>query len=219
MPLARLQDGRSPYRRHLDQWKDGCGTTHCEHATNVVICRGQLPCDILLIGEAPGSSEDAVGEPFVGPAGVLLDNIVLEALETWQVPGTKGYGYNELSVAYTNLVGCLPRNEDGKKDPEKNQIKACSSRLREFVGIAKPKLVVCVGSVSDKHAWSAFEGKGRTIYAGVPNRVEGHPTVKVWTSIVHPASILRAPDAQKSLLRQRCVVTIRRAVMKLLGEE
>jgi uracil-DNA glycosylase len=65
---------------HVDDWKD---CTRCPLHTvrsNVVLARGSIPCDILFVGEAPGRSEDALGKPFVGPAGILLDEMIEDAL-------------------------------------------------------------------------------------------------------------------------------------------
>jgi uracil-DNA glycosylase family 4 len=200
---------KSPFQLHLDRWKKGCGSCHCARATGIVFCRGKLPCDVLFVGEAPGQSEDALSQPFIGPAGDLLDAIIAEALE--EFPG--------LRLAFTNLVGCLPRRDDGSKsvEPDREQIETCRPRLTEFILLSKPKLIVWVGALSDKHGAAAL-GKAVT-YAGSPGKVEGHPTIRLWASIAHPAHLLRAPEAQKSLLRQRCVSSTRRAVKALLGKE
>ncbi len=174
---------RSPFRIHCSKWDDGCGSDQCGAARNICLARGKLPCDVLFIGEAPGESEDVLGAPFTGPAGHLLDEMIAEAVDD-----------KELRFAWTNIVGCIPRTEDGTEkasEPSKKQIKACAPRLREFVQLAKPKLVVFVGKLSEKHAPQAVEG------------------LDVRTCAVqHPAFILRSGVADKGLLIQRCIATL-----------
>lgn len=81
---------------HVDRWK------HCtlcplhKVRRQVVLARGKLPADVLMVGEAPGLSEDVLGAPFTGPAGQLLDRIITATeLENYR-------------IAFTNLVGCIP---------------------------------------------------------------------------------------------------------------
>jgi DNA polymerase len=71
----------------------------------LVTARGHVPCDILIIGEAPGASEDIIGRPFVGPAGILLDDILEKSLDP------------DIRVAMTNLV-CEATDHLGPEDPE-----------------------------------------------------------------------------------------------------
>lgn len=197
----------TPYQQHCQKWKDGCGSSICSKGSRLCFARGSIPADVLFCGEGPGVSEDAIGQPFIGPAGRLLDSIIYQA---WRCdPDIQGYSY-----CMTNLVLCFPREAkaEGINEPPQDAIKACAPRLREFVGICKPKLVVCVGSLADKHAPVAL--KGVTIYAG--GKVEGHPTIQRWTSIVHPASILRMNQAQQGLAIQRAVVILSNALEYLV---
>ena len=192
----------SPYQAHFDKWK-GCRKCPLwEGRDRIVLARGQLPCDILFVGEAPGNSENVLGQPFVGPAGQLLDRIVREALDPDEDTPT------ELRVAMTNLVACFPREAKQTDDhaPPVEAIKACGERLREFIAIAKPKMVICVGTLADRWAPSALP-KPAVVHAG--GKVTGHATIRRWSSIVHPAAILRATLAQQSLMVQKAVVTVR----------
>ena len=97
----------SIFQKHCERWKNGCGSRLCFGVKNVCLARGKVPCDVLFVGEAPGESEDTIGKPFVGPAGKLLDYIIGRALQ-----GT------ELRAAFTNLVCCIPRDDDGGKSIE-----------------------------------------------------------------------------------------------------
>lgn len=127
-------------------------------------------------------SEDTSGLPFCGPAGDLLSRIALTALPA------------EVPCAFTNLVACFPREAKsrGDNEPERGEIMECKPRLVEFVNIARPRLIVCVGSLAAQHV-----RHGDTI-----------PCV----DIIHPAYILaRMPAAQKQFAVQKCVVQIRNA--------
>jgi len=147
-------------------------TTATGGETGVVLFRGDsIPCDVLFVGEAPGDSEDAIGDPFVGPAGKLQDWIVVKAgFRPPPVGPTKGF---------INLVACYPREqkETGDHRPPPESIKACSPRLREIVALANPKLLVMVGGLAEE--W-------------VPRLLTepGDNLVKV-AAIMHPAAILR----------------------------
>jgi uracil-DNA glycosylase len=200
----------SLYQQHAKTWSGGCGAEICSRrGTRVCLARGQVPCDVLFIGEAPGESENVLGKPFVGPAGKLLDAIITRAMAPWQVPGTEGPGYNSHPWALTNLVGCIPREEDGEKakEPDHDDVMACRPRLTEFISICKPRLIVCVGKLARDYVGS------RSI-TGVPLPAEMLGKVRL-ISITHPAAILRANEAQQSLEVQRCRVTIRNAVAEM----
>lgn len=189
------------YAEHKARWHNGCGSEHCSRkGTRVVLARGTVPCDVLVIGEAPGESENVVGRPFVGPAGKLLDLIVERALA--DRPG--------LTVAFTNVVACIPRDDSGEKwtEPDEGQIAACAERLQEFARLADPRLVVRVGKVAgDWVRCDPSEGAHK-------GDIEFHKKIPTAT-IVHPAFILRSPTVAQSQLIKRCVLTVREAVERL----
>lgn len=176
------------YQRHVARWKNCKRCNLCEQRQTVVLARGRVPCDVLFVGEAPGVSEDVLGVPFVGPAGKLMDEAIRIALD-----GQHDY-------ALTNLICCVPLDEDGAKakEPPKEAILACEGRLKEFTVLCRPRLVVTVGKLADKH----FE---------VPQDIP----VPLIINVVHPAAILRMDVSQKGLAFQRMVVTIRDTVEEL----
>lgn len=177
----------TPFQKHVAKWSDCQRCPLCETRRKVVLCRGQLPCTVLFIGESPGFGEDAVGLPFVGPAGRLLDDIIAKA----------SYAADrELRIAFTNVVACLPKNEEGNKvsDPPPEAIKACAPRLDEIVQIARPKVIISVGKVSDKQ----LEKNPPLFRSGA---------VK-FSTITHPAAILQANAAQQGLMVQKTIVTL-----------
>lgn len=169
----------SLFKRHRAEW-DSCERCElCSKRKHVVLARGQVPCDVLFVGEAPGASEDVLGKPFVGPAGQLLDRIVLQAR-----------GGSQVRIAFTNLISCIPLGEDGNKtaEPSLEAINACRPRLDQFVTLCKPKAVVLVGKLAAKH---------------FPDQ-----HLYLTTVITHPAAILRADIANRGLMIQNCIVAI-----------
>ena len=170
------------WNNHVDKWRSCnlCPLHECRQ--NVVLARGSLPCDVLFIGEAPGKGEDTLGQPFVGPAGIMLDEIIKNNFD------------ESLSLCFTNLVACIPLDEGKDKipAPKKLHIEACQPRLQEMFSMSKCKAVVCVGKLSKD--W-------------VPKMLELGETVRVW--IHHPARILRAMEVEKGMLLQYNEVVLR----------
>ena len=165
------------------------------------MARGHIPADIMFIGEAPGDSEDSIGVPFVGPAGkdryFGLNRII-------QVSVPRKYRY-----CITNVLGCIPKGSDGKKTTDwkspkvKGPIITCRPRLLSLLAITKPRLVVCVGSVSRQYIPENY----------LENR--GIPFVE----IIHPAAILRLDVSQKTLAVKRAIITVADAVEEFLEPE
>lgn len=181
---------------HVEQWKD-CQRCHlAETRDRVVISRGKVPCDVLMIGEAPGASENVLGKPFVGPAGQLLDEIIRRA--------TRGLEWG-VRFAFTNLVCCIPLDDEGEKtaEPEDDCVLSCQPRLKEFIEIAKPRLIVCVGKLAED--WTDPGYKHAVKFSSHIKRI----------GIRHPASILRANVAHKGLMIQTTVVDLKNALEDL----
>lgn len=206
---ARSLPVLSPWRAFVERWKNCSDCVLCETRKNIVLARGSVPCDVLFIGEAPGEGEDVIGQPFVGPAGRLLDDIVNRALRTAGKFDEEAdcLGAPDpwtLLVAFTNLVCCIPRDSDGRKatEPDPNEVLACQPRLAEFIALCRPRLVVCVGALAAK-----WIGNQRSRY-GIGGDVR-------LLDITHPAAILRSNIAQQGLAIQRCVVQIANAVEEL----
>jgi uracil-DNA glycosylase family 4 len=189
------------------RWAGGCGADECSGAHRVVLCRGQVPCDVLFVGEAPGESEDTTGVPFVGPAGRVLDTVIEKALR-----GVRARGCQP-RLAFTNLVGCIPleQREDGTRgkasEPLPEQVKQCGLRLREFVRLCDPKVIVCVGAQARDWLDPKRAGSIRLDFSGR------------MLDVVHPAGILRAPEAKRGLLVQQSVVRIANAVERMYDAE
>ncbi len=110
----------------------GCPMTRI----NRVDGEGKVPCSIMLIGEAPGQSEDAKGKPFCGKSGSELTYLYL----------AKCAGIDRRNVFITNLVRC--RTNDRDRDPNQGEIEACSQLLRDELREVNPKFVGTVGRLS-----------------------------------------------------------------------
>ena len=112
----------------------GCGL--CETRHNVVFGVGRVDTDVLFVGEGPGEQEDLQGEPFVGPAGKLLDDM-LSILDLDR--NTNCY--------IANIVKCRPPRN---RDPLETEQEACIGYLRNQVALIKPKIIVCLGRIAAK---------------------------------------------------------------------
>lgn len=195
--IKKMVDG-TPWQAHQKKWLgcERCGL--CEGRNRVVLARGQLPCDVLFIGEAPGASENIIGQPFVGPAGKLLDRIIENVMRPKS--SRSGITMPHARMAFTNLVGCFPKEakDAGTNEPPEDAIRACRLRLEEIVRMARPRLVVAVGGLAKKwvQTWRVGLGLG---------------DVKL-VDIVHPAAILRAHPTAQGLMAQRAALTIQEAI-------
>ena len=168
----------------------------------IVLAKGTIPATVLICGEAPGPSENHVGVPFCGPAGQLLDRIIERAEQN---TGKK------LDKCFTNLVACIPKSEDTSKKfaaPPASAIKACSERLRKFVKLCQPRLVVLVGQLAVKYVPLCQENLWELGLPQIPARCE----------IIHPAAILRMrqdqPESAKLEVR-RVVIILEEAFASL----
>jgi uracil-DNA glycosylase len=181
------------YAAFKDHWKDCEDCDLCNTRRRVVLARGKLPAEVMFIGEAPGENEDVFGKPFVGPAGKSLDVMIKE---TFRQRGSK------FTYVITNLVACIPRkvatdNADeiaqSIRQPKPAEIKACSTRLIQFIHMARPCVFVAVGSISAKH-----------LPKFLPENYAETPIV----SIIHPAAIMRMHEPQLSIAYQRNIAEL-----------
>ena len=107
----------------------------CKTRTNVVFGVGNRNADVMFIGEGPGEQEDLKGEPFVGPAGKLLDDM----LSIIDLDRNKCY--------IANIVKCRPPHN---RDPQEYEQDACIGYLRNQVSLIQPKIIVCLGRIAAK---------------------------------------------------------------------
>ena len=126
----------------MDNWSElenkCAGCTKCglaETRTNVVFGVGARDAQVMFIGEGPGEQEDLKGEPFVGPAGKLLDDM----LSIIDLDRTNCY--------IANIVKCRPPHN---RDPFDTEQSACIDYLREQVALIRPRMIVCLGRIAAK---------------------------------------------------------------------
>jgi len=161
-----------------DELETACNNcSKCDlHATrtNVVLGVGNRTAEVLFIGEGPGESEDLKGEPFVGRAGKLLDNML-------EIIGLSRH----TNIYIANIVKCRPPNN---RDPHGSEREACLPWLRAQYALIKPKIVVCLGRIAagqiiDKDfKISKDHGKWYT-----------KDGIKMM-ALYHPAALLRDPN-------------------------
>ena len=111
-----------------------CGL--CETRHNVVFGVGKEDADIMFVGEGPGEQEDLKGQPFVGPAGKLLDDMLCIIDLS-----------RETNCYIANIVKCRPPHN---RDPLETEQDACIGYLRNQVALVKPKIIVCLGRIAAK---------------------------------------------------------------------
>lgn len=107
--------------------------TLCETRHNVVIGVGSESADLMFIGEGPGEKEDLQGEPFVGPAGQLLDTMLTLI------------GLSRRNVYIANIVKCRPPMN---RDPNPEERNSCIGWLKRQIELVNPKLIVCLGRIA-----------------------------------------------------------------------
>lgn len=151
----------------------------CDGRRNTVFGVGDLQADWLVVGEAPGENEDLQGEPFVGQAGKLLDNML----------GALALNRRE-RVYIANVLKCRP---PGNRNPEPEEVAQCEPFLRRQVELLQPKIILAMGRFAVQTLLQTTEPIGRL--RGRVHRYNGVPVVVTY----HPAYLLRnLPDKAKA---------------------
>jgi len=145
--------------------------------TQAVPGEGPTPCEIMIVGEAPGREEDLEGRPFVGAAGKLLEKM-LAAIEL-----------ERTRIYITNVVKCRP---PGNRTPEEEEMKACRPYLARQIRLIKPKAILALGSVAARSLLLT-----RDPLLKLRGRVHILEGIKVVPSY-HPAYLLRNPSAKRA---------------------
>ncbi|HZX32386.1 MAG TPA: uracil-DNA glycosylase [Rhodocyclaceae bacterium] len=166
-----------------------CGL--CEQRKQAVLGVGDVEADWLFIGEGPGAEEDIQGEPFVGQAGKLLDNM-LAAIDLKR--GANAY--------IANAVKCRP---PGNRTPSAEEMAACRPYLERQIELIKPRVIVLLGRAAvntilqNEQSLAALRGK-RFDYQGIPVIVTYHPAyllrnlpekAKAWEDLVLARRLMR----------------------------
>jgi uracil-DNA glycosylase len=152
------------------------GCTACKlraGCTQTVFGVGDEKADWLFVGEGPGADEDARGEPFVGQAGKLLDNMLM-AIKLKR-------GHN---VYIANIVKCRP---PGNRNPEADEIATCMPYLRRQIELIQPRMIVALGKVAS----NALLGRDATL-ASLRGKLHDYCGIPLIVTY-HPAYLLRSP--------------------------
>jgi uracil-DNA glycosylase len=144
---------------------------------NAVPGEGQISAKIMFIGEAPGRSEDEKGKPFVGAAGLILDNLLKKA------------GIERSQVFITNIVKCRPPNN---RVPEEDELIACRPYLDRQIALIKPKVICILG----RTAYSSILG-GSSITASRGKIIER--SGQKYFSTFHPAAVIYNKSLRSTL--------------------
>jgi uracil-DNA glycosylase len=179
--------------RRCDLWR--CG--------NGVAGEGPRHARLMLVGEQPGDQEDRAGQPFVGPAGQLLDRCLTAA------------GIDRKAAYVSNVVKHFKWIPRGKRrlhgKPNAREIEACKPWLEAEIAVIKPKVLVCLGAT----AAQALLGRSFRV-----SRERGQPIASTLAphvlATVHPSALLRARDADREAEVARFIADLA-AVVPLLG--
>jgi len=158
----------------------------CRTRRNVVFGVGRKTADIMFVGEGPGEQEDLQGEPFVGPAGKLLDDMMCII------------DLNRKNSYIANIVKCRPPQN---RDPRPEEEDACIGYLKRQIELVQPKVIVCLGRIAAKRL---IDPEYRI------TREHGTWICRdgIWiTAIYHPSALLRdvskRPETFEDLLEIR----------------
>lgn len=162
-----------PHFPDLSALREFIGDCRCcslgETKSNLVFGVGDPHADLMFIGEAPGRNEDLQGEPFVGAAGKLLDELLASI----------GMARSEVYIA--NVLKCRP---PGNRDPLPGEIELCTPFLAEQVRLVDPKVIATLGNFATKYILGT--DRGITALRGRLFHVDGRRVVPVF----HPAAAL-----------------------------
>jgi uracil-DNA glycosylase family 4 len=151
-----------------------------------VVGEGSLDAKIMLIGEAPGFNEDMQGRPFVGKAGLLLDELLASA------------GLERSEIYISNIVKCRPPKN---RDPQPEEIRACTPYLDRQIAIIKPETICPMGRFAATYIMEKFGHKADTI-GRIHGRVFRVSNLLLNARIIplyHPASAVYNPGLKSVL--------------------
>ena len=174
-----------------------------KRATQAVFGVGPRGAHVMFVGEQPGDQEDLQGEPFVGPAGAMLDKALTDA------------GIPRDDVYLTNAVKHFSWEPRGKrrihKKPRISEIKACRPWLEAELRAVKPEVVVCLGAVAAQSVlgsqFKLMQNHGKVL----PSALAPHVV-----ATIHPSAVLRAPDSEGRRAAYEMLVADLKVVAKVI---
>ena len=145
---------------------------------------GNQNADWMIVGEAPGAEEDRRGEPFVGPAGKMLDEML------------RAIGLTRESVFVANTLKCRPPDN---RDPKPTEAEACRDYLDRQIELVQPKIILAVGKIAAQNLLQCDNPVGRM--RGTAHNYNGVPLVVTY----HPAYLLRSPAQKRKTWSDLCL--------------
>lgn len=179
--LAQEDRGRPNAHAELERVRAELGVcTRCalhKGRNQIVFGVGDPDADLVVVGEAPGGEEDRRGEPFVGPAGQMLDKMLENVI-----------GLPREAVYILNVVKCRPPRN---RDPKPEEVAACRPFLNGQLQVLQPKVMLVLGAVALRTLWGISAGIRRN--RGTWRVYEGTPVMPTF----HPAYLLRTPGDKR----------------------
>lgn len=166
---------------------EACGL--CRSRKNTVFGVGDVQADWMIVGEAPGENEDLQGEPFVGLAGQLLDNML-------RAVGRSRTGAGEQGAYIANVLKCRP---PANRNPQPAEVAQCEPYLTRQVALVQPKIILAMGRFAVQSLLKTDEPIGRL--RGRVHRYEGVPVIVTY----HPAYLLRTPADKAKAWADLCL--------------
>lgn len=148
--------------------------------TQVVFGVGNQQADLLIIGEAPGANEDKQGEPFVGRAGKLLNNML------------RSIGLTRQEIYIANILKCRPPNN---RDPKAEEVALCTPFLQRQIALLQPKVILAVGRIAAQFLLETKQTLGK-----LRNQQHTYQETPLFISY-HPAYLLRSPTEKRKALQ------------------
>lgn len=162
--------------------------------TQTVFGVGNINADVMFIGEAPGANEDLQGEPFVGKAGMLLNEML------------RSIGLQRTDVYIANILKCRPPNN---RDPAGPEVKMCTPYLQRQIALIKPKMLVAVGRIAAQFLLNTTESMARLRGRNYSYGENQTPLLITY----HPAYLLRSPGEKSKAYLD--FLTIQRMLQKI----
>jgi len=198
-----------PERKSLKAFREAAADCKAcdlwERGTQTVFGEGARHAEVIFVGEQPGNEEDLAGKPFVGPAGRLLDDALIEA------------GIDRTQTYVTNVVKHFKWEPRGKrrihKKPNTREIVACRPWLEAEISLLKPTIIVCLGATAAQSLlgpqFRVTKQRGQFIESTLAPYI---------VATVHPSSILRAPDDETRRLERRRFIDDLKKVAHVLSK-
>lgn len=198
-----------PSRKSLKAFRDAAADCKAcdlwQRGTQTVFGEGPRRAEVFFAGEQPGNEEDLTGHPFVGPAGRLLNDALVDA------------GIERAQTYVTNVVKHFKWEPRGKrrihKKPNSSEITACRPWLEAEIALIKPKVIICLGATAAQvllgPRFLVSKQRGQFIESTLAPYI---------MATVHPSSILRAPDEETRHAEKRRFIDDLKKVARVISK-